>query len=59
MIRKLFKHYMPGVVGLVYIVDMTDQDRRETAMQDLWEHHLVHLDVKIPILIFANKIDLL
>lgn len=50
---------MPGVVGLVYIVDMTDQDRRETAMQDLWEHHLVYLDVKIPILIFANKIDLL
>lgn len=33
-------------------------DRFGQLKQDLWDFHLKYLDVKVPLLVFANKSDM-
>lgn len=57
MIRPLFKHYFEGVEGIIYVIG-DYWDRFGQLKQDLWDFHLKYLDVKVPLLVFANKWDM-
>ena len=57
-IRPLWKHYYEGVNAMIFVVDVNDIDRMNEVIQELKllinEDHLLRL----PYLIYANKIDL-
>eukprot|EP00930_Biecheleria_cincta_P027047 TRINITY_DN19003_c0_g1_i1.p1 TRINITY_DN19003_c0_g1~~TRINITY_DN19003_c0_g1_i1.p1 ORF type:complete len:340 (-),score=41.96 TRINITY_DN19003_c0_g1_i1:39-1058(-) len=57
-IRILWRHYYPGLKGLIFVVDSNDRDRLPEARDEL---NLLlaeaHLD-GIPLLVLANKQDL-
>ncbi|GMI45700.1 hypothetical protein TrCOL_g12964 [Triparma columacea] len=58
--RNLWAYYSGHVQGIVFCVDVTDGDRIATArdeLQSLLDQPRVK-DMKIPIIIFANKADL-
>ena len=57
-IRPLWKHYFNGVNGVIFVIDINDTDREKEVLDELTllvnDDNLRH----IPILIYANKIDL-
>ena len=57
-LRVLWKHYFPNTDGLIYIVDSADTSRIEESKQELFRL-LEDEDLRgIPVLVFANKLDL-
>ena len=55
----LWRSYMAGSQGIIFVVDSADVGRLPEARQELWNYVLDNSDVKsIPILILANKQDL-
>ena len=56
-LRQLFHHYFEGVSGMIYVIGDYG-DRFGQLKHDLWDYHLKYIDVKIPILILANKSDI-
>ena len=57
-LRPLWRHYFNGVNALIYIIDINDGDREKESLDEL--ANLLNNDElkSIPILIFANKMDL-
>lgn len=57
-IRQLWKHYLPGTSGLLYIVDSADKNRMAVAQEELsWV--LQEDSMKgVPLVVLANKQDL-
>jgi small GTP-binding protein len=57
--RALWKMYTKNAEGLIYVVDVSDPARYPEARTNLWrmlkEEHLK----KVPVAIFANKVDLI
>ena len=57
-IRPLWRHYYEGVDAIIFVVDVNDVDRIKEVIQELRllinEDHLL----RVPYLIYANKIDL-
>lgn len=57
--ESLWKDYMAGSMGVVYVVDSADRSRFKEARAELWKYVIENPDVKdIPILVLANKQDL-
>jgi small GTP-binding protein len=58
-IRKLWNYYFQGTLALIYVVDSNDLDRIEEAADELWR--ILNDDEMNgkPVLVFANKQDLL
>lgn len=57
--RNLWEHYYKEAHGIIYVVDSADRMRMVVAKHEL-DQLLEHKDVanrKIPLLIFANKMD--
>ena len=57
-LRPLWKHYYNGVNAVIYVIDTNDYDRIQESLEELKK--LVDDDQlqSVPILIYANKIDL-
>lgn len=57
-LRPLWRHYYQGCQGLVFVVDSNDHDRIEQVKEEI-DRMLVEEQLKdVPLLIFANKMDL-
>lgn len=57
-IRQLWKHYLTGCEGLLYIVDSADKDRFAVAQEELaWILHEREM-AGVPVVVLANKQDL-
>ena len=57
-IRPLWKHYLPGTDGLVFVVDSADQESFSEVQMELgWILKSVEL-AGVPLLVLANKQDL-
>ncbi len=57
--NKLWKDYIVGSMGIVFVIDAADRDRFEEVKEELWKHVIKNPDTeRIPILILANKQDL-
>ncbi|MFW9991389.1 MAG: ADP-ribosylation factor family protein [Candidatus Odinarchaeota archaeon] len=55
----LWKTYIAGSMGLVYVIDTADPGRFPEAKKELWKHVIDNPKVEgIPILLLANKQDL-
>ena len=57
-LRPLWKHYYNGVNAVIYVIDTNDSERINESLEELKK--LVEDDLlrSVPILIYANKIDL-
>ncbi|OLS19883.1 MAG: GTPase HflX [Candidatus Heimdallarchaeota archaeon LC_3] len=56
---SLWRSYMAGSQGIIFVVDSADSDRFSEARTELWNYVLDNSEVHdIPILILANKQDL-
>ena len=57
-IRPLWRHYLNDNDGLIFVVDSTDRERVKEAADEL--HNVMDVDTMrdVPILVFANKMDL-
>ena len=57
--EALWRSYMSGSVGVIYVVDAANEVRFEEARRELWTYVINNSQVgDIPILILANKQDL-
>ncbi|KAI9341672.1 ADP-ribosylation factor family-domain-containing protein [Obelidium mucronatum] len=58
--RDLWEYYFPDVEAIVFVIDATDKLRACVARDELemMLHNKVLKDRKIPILFFANKMDI-
>jgi GTPase SAR1 family protein len=57
-IRPLWRHYYVGLDGIVFVIDSNDRDRIEEAYDELCRM-TAEVELKnIPLLVFANKMDL-
>ncbi|TPX72877.1 hypothetical protein SpCBS45565_g00069 [Spizellomyces sp. 'palustris'] len=58
--RELWKHYYDDTDGLVWVLDAGDKERMAVVRKELWTvlSHKVLQQKKIPIVFFANKMDL-
>ena len=57
-IRQLWKHYLTGCEGLLYIVDSADSERFSVAQEELaWVLHEKEM-AGVPVVVLANKQDL-
>ena len=55
----LWKSFIAGCQGIVYVIDSADKGRLIEAKQELWNYVLSNINLKnIPVLILANKQDL-
>jgi small GTP-binding protein len=58
-LRALYRHFLEGVKGFVFVIDSADRDRMDQAKDEL--HRMLQMmeDVcgKVPLLVFANKQD--
>ena len=57
-LRSLWQHYFENTQGLIYVVDSNDAERLEEARESL---HMILQDESmrdVPVLIYANKMDL-
>lgn len=55
----LWKSYMAGSMGVIFVVDSADGERFDEAREELWKYILSNKQVSnIPILVLANKQDL-
>ena len=56
---SLWKSYMAGSMGIIFVVDSADNNRFREARQELWSYVMDNPEVRdIPILVLANKQDL-
>ena len=56
---SLWRSYMAGSQGVIFVVDSADKDRFAEAKQELWNYVFDNPEVQdVPILILANKQDL-
>ncbi|XP_064639751.1 uncharacterized protein LOC135495194 [Lineus longissimus] len=57
-IRPLWRHYYPGTLALIFVVDTSDHERIEESRQEL--HNILQEDDlrDAVVLVFANKQDL-
>jgi len=55
--RAMYRHYMPMMDGIVFMVDSNDRDRMPEATDEL-TRTLLLAKSSIPVLVFANKQDL-
>lgn len=56
-LRPYWRHHFTGSQGVVYVIDSSDKDRIETAMNEL---HVLLVDDQlkdVPVILFANKQD--
>lgn len=57
-IRLLWRHYFQGTQGLIFVIDSSDKERIEIAMEEL-QRMLAEDDLKeAALLVFANKQDM-
>ena len=57
--QALWNSYMSGSMGIIYVIDSSDDSRFNEAQEELWRYIIENPKVKeIPILILANKQDL-
>ena len=57
--EALWKSYMAGSMGVIYVVDSADEVRFNEARRELWTYVINNNEVgDIPILVLANKQDL-
>lgn len=57
--QALWNSYMSGSMGIIYVIDSSDESRFDEAQEELWRYIIDNPQVKdIPILILANKQDL-
>ncbi|KAK9966891.1 hypothetical protein ABG768_003977 [Culter alburnus] len=58
VIRRLWRHYYQNTKGLIFVVDSSDQDRIETASEEL-KKMLAEDEMRdVVLLVLANKQDL-
>ena len=57
-IRPLWVHYFNGVTALVYVIDINDIQRTQEMMDELQKLLITDELSDIPVLIYANKIDM-
>ncbi|ROI15571.1 ADP-ribosylation factor 4 [Anabarilius grahami] len=58
VIRRLWRHYYQNTKGLIFVVDSSDQDRIETAAEEL-KKMLAEDEMRdVVLLVLANKQDL-
>ena len=57
-LRSLWQHYYDNTQGLIYVVDSADAERLEEARESL--HMILQEEAMrdVPVLIYANKMDL-
>ena len=57
-LRSLWQHYYDNTQGLIYVVDSADAERLEQARESL--HMILQEEAMrdVPVLIYANKMDL-
>ena len=57
--QALWNSYMSGSMGIIYVIDSSDESRFSEAQEEMWKYIIDNPQVKeIPILILANKQDL-
>ncbi|XP_067243813.1 ADP-ribosylation factor 4b [Chanodichthys erythropterus] len=58
VIRRLWRHYYQNTKGLIFVVDSSDQDRIETAAEELKKMLAEDEMREVVLLVLANKQDL-
>eukprot|EP00943_MAST-04B_sp_MAST-4B-sp1_P007420 g7420.t1 len=56
--RSLSRHYLRTMDGIIFVVDSNDVDRMEQAAYELAYFSNTILELKLPVVILANKQDL-
>ena len=57
--QALWNSYMSGSMGIIFVIDSSDESRFDEAQEELWKYIIENPLVKdIPILILANKQDI-
>lgn len=57
-IRRLWCHYYENTQGIIFVVDTSDRERMDIAKSEMWKLLGEELLKEVPLLIFANKLDL-
>ena len=57
-IRDLWAHYYPNTNGIIFLVDTSDRERIPLVKEELFKMLEEEDLMGVPILIFANKLDL-
>ena len=58
MQRALFRHYMDGMDAVVFVVDSTDRERLDEAVDELFTTVIPTVEEdQVPVLVLANKQD--
>ena len=57
-IRRLWKHYYSSTKGIIYVIDSSDKERLDEAIEELKNVVNAHELKNIPVLIYANKQDI-
>ena len=57
-LRKMWRHYYENTNGFVYVVDSSDRDRLALAREELHRVLSDELLDGVPLLVYANKMDL-
>lgn len=59
--RKLWKDYLVGISGVLYMVDAADLSRLAEAKEELWRllqtMHELNVPVSVPVAVVGNKTD--
>ena len=53
---RLWKHYFDAIDGVLFVVDITDQDRLKQAKETMWRINDPAM-AGVPFLVFLNKTD--
>ena len=57
-IRRLWKHYYSNTKGIIYVIDSSDKERLDEAVEELKNVVNTYEMRYIPLLIYANKQDI-